>query len=81
VIKDVIAACIPEGTEIVRLDAKCALLVLPRSENRKAVIAQCREKLGEKKATMVQAVNGYKDNGGSIEVALPQMKRFFPKTG
>lgn len=80
-IKDQITACIPENSEVVALDSKCVLLILPRGENRKEVMTKFREQLEDTKSSLVQPVNGYKENSNSIEVALPQMKRFFPKKG
>jgi hypothetical protein len=75
-----IADCIPEGSEIMKLDSHCALITLPRVQKRKAFLQRCRERLEEKERGLLQSVISCKESADSIEVALPDMKRFFPKT-
>ncbi len=80
-IKAELAECIPAMTQVFELDSKCALLILPRAQKRKDVMALCRKQLGEAKRDLIQVVNSYRESGDSIEITLPDMKRFFPKPG
>ena len=79
-IKEKIDGCLPEGSEVSRLDCKCVLITLPREEKRKEVIAACREQLAEKERVLVQSVINCKEGVDYIEVVLPELMRFFPKS-
>ena len=74
-----LSAALPELAELIRLDAQCVLVSLPRGEKRKEVVQACRECLGEAERTLVQPVISYRESADRIEIALPEIKRFFPK--
>jgi len=78
-VSEKIADCIPDGSEITRLDGRCVLVALPRRQKRKAVLQACRERLGEQEKQLLQPVISCRESADSIEVALPELKRFFPK--
>jgi hypothetical protein len=79
-LKETIGSCLPEGSEVTKLDTQCAIITLPRTADRKTVINACRTAVGDDKASKIEAVNSYKVNSDMIEVALPSMKRFFKRS-
>lgn len=78
-IKDEISQCIPKGAEVIVLDTMSVLVTLPSSENRREVLKCCREAIGEKRQILIQPVINYTETADSIEVAIPEMKRFFQR--
>lgn len=78
-IKHDISECLPNGSKIHPLDAQSVIIVLPNAHNRKEILAACKKRVGETKASLIQPVSGYKETPDSVEVSLPSMKRFFPK--
>lgn len=78
-IQDHVSQCIPEESKFIKLDEISVLVELPKFKNRVEVLTCCREALGEKKEILIQPVISYTETSSSIEVTVPQMKRFFQK--
>jgi len=79
-IKDEISKCIPEDSMFIHLDSSSVLVKLSPAFKRKEVISCCRNALGQKKETLIQPVNDFVEKSDTIELTIPNMKRFFNKT-
>ena len=78
-IEDEISQCLPKESMFVDLDASSVLVKLPQSNNPKEVLKCCREALDEKKEMLIQPVISFTEKSDSLEVTIPEMKRFFQK--